>query len=314
MAQCQAITKREAALLAERTEMGWKRDVAIWLNNRGLLPGRFIKCYVLPLLVRGKKNPYQGGQFFESYYKTFAKQAGLTDSVTLAPNVHPAHCKYHYNATENSIISSFVRWPLREAPSVLDIGSGAGHWIDFWLATYSASFVCGFDVSKTCAEALRTKYAGMDNVVIMEADISLRGVFLGRKFDVISAIGVIFHIVDDALWRQALVNMRNLLSDGGVIVVGGHFGWTTQDVQFHLNDNYEDLEQAINSLQGVKYTFQRGQDAGDIYVNKRIRSLRYWKSAAAEAGLRVQMVRKTPSSFGIPMPENNIMLLTAASG
>ena len=294
--------------------MGWKRDVYMWLYRKRLLPGRFIKVYVLPLLIRGNKNRYHGAQFFESYYKTFATQRELTDGITLAPNVHPAYCTYHYNATENSIISCLVRWPVRDAPSVLDIGSGAGHWIDFWLATYNASFVCGVDLSRTCTEALRSKYAGKDCVAILEGDISRRGEFLGRKYDVICAIGVIFHIVDDTLWRQALVNMRSLLNEGGVIVVGGYFGWITQDIQFHVTDDYDNPEQAMGSLEGVKYKFQSGQFAKEVYVNKRVRSLRYWKSAAAEAGLRVKMLRITPSFYGIPTPENNILLLTAASG
>lgn len=290
--------------------MGWKRDVAAWLYRRNLLPGLFIKVYVLPLLVRGKRNPYQGARFFESYYKSCATQGLFSDSITLAPfNVKPAHCKYHYNATENSIISCLVRHPIRDAPAVLDIGSGAGHWIDFWLATFNASFVCGVDVSRTCTEALRSKYAQMENVVIMEGDISQRGEFLGRKFDVICAIGVVFHIVDDALWRQALANMGDLLSDGGVIIVGGHFGWVTQDIQFHVTDDFESMEQAMDSLLGVKYSLGGVKSAKEIYVNKRVRSLRLWKTAAAEAGLRVHMLQKTPRHFGIPTPENNIMVL-----
>jgi len=255
-------------------------------------------------MFRGKKSPYQSGRFFESYYKSVSTQ-GFSDRITIAPHAHSLHAKFHYNATENSIIKCFVRHPVRDAPAVLDIGSGAGHWIDFWLATFNASFVCGVDISKTCVEALRSKYAHSKNVVIVEGDISQSDFSLDRKFDVISAIGVIFHIVEDDLWHKALINLCNMLSDDGVIVVGGDFGWITQNVQFHVTDDFDDLEQAMNSLGGA-YSVK------EIYFNKRVRSLRQWKTAAAKAGLHVQQVARTPRYSRIVTPENNIMVLKKA--
>jgi len=281
--------------------MGWKRDVATWLYRKNLLPGQFIKVYVYPLMLRGKKNPYQSSRFFESYYKSVSAQ-GFSDRITLAPDTHPLHSRFHYNATENSIIKYFSRHPIREAPAVLDIGSGTGHWIDFWLTTFNASTVYGVDVSRTCADALRTKYAHLENVAIAEGDISQSGFSRDRKFDVISAIGVVFHIVEDDLWLKALVNMRNMLNDDGVIVVGGHFGWITQNIQFHVTDDFDNLEQARNSLQNA-------YSARQVFFNKRVRSLRRWKAAAAKAGLQVQQVINTPRYSGIAAPENNIMVL-----
>ena len=315
--------------------MGWKRDVATWLYRRNLLPGQFIKVYVLPLMFRGKKNPYQSSQFFESYYKSVSTQE-FSDRITLAPDAQPLHAKFHYNATENSIIKFLARSPVRDAPAVLDIGSGAGHWIDFWLATFNASFVCGVDVSRICVDALRIKYANSKNVVIVEGDISKGGISLERKvdapsaidvpsavdikvvivdgditqrvltierkYDVISAIGVIFHIVEDDLWHQALVNLHDMLSDDGVIVVGGHFGWITQNVQFHVTDDFDNLEKAMKSFQGAYH-------APEIYFSKRVRSLRLWKKAALKAGLRVEQVIRTERFAGIPAPENHILVL-----
>jgi trans-aconitate methyltransferase len=281
--------------------MGWKRDVATWLHKRNLLPGRFIRIYIYPLMLRGKKNPYQGGRFFESYYKSLSTH-DFSDRITLAPDAHPLHSRFHYNATENSMIKYFVRHPIRDAPTVMDIGSGAGHWIDFWRNTFNASFVYGVDISRTCTEALRSKYAHTENVAILEGDVSRSGVSHDRKFDIISAIGVIFHIVEDDLWHKALINLRDMLNDDGVIVVGGHFGWITQNVQFHVTDDFDSLEQAMNSLQGARYAQQ-------IYFSKRLRSLRQWKTAARKTGLYVQQVVKTQRVLGIAAPENNIMLL-----
>ena len=151
---------------------------------------------------------------------------------------------------------------------------------------------------------MQSKYAQSENVAIVEADISRREFSLERKFDIISAIGVIFHVVDDALWRQALVNMRERLNDDGVIIIGGCFGWITKNTQFHVTDDFETAEQAMHSI------YHGVSSASEIYFNKRVRSLRQWKTAAAETGLRVQQVVRTTWHFGIHTPENNIMVLT----
>jgi SAM-dependent methyltransferase len=223
-------------ILSREMIMGWKRNFVTWLYDRGLLrfePIHFLKAYVYPLTVRGKRVRYKAVDFADSYYRSAAGD-GYTDRITISPDVDPLHSEYHYNATENSIIRAMVRFPAPRSPAVLDIGSGAGHWIDFWRGTCGASAVCGLELSNECSSALVAKYAQTPEVSIIRGDIADKNLRLGLKFDVINAIGVIFHIVDDVLWHQALENMRQLLSDSGVIVIGGYFGFITADTQFHL--------------------------------------------------------------------------------
>ena len=83
----------------------------------------------------------------------------------------------------------------------------------------------------------------------------------------------------------------------------------TQDVQFHVTDDFGSLEQAIGTFTGVRYSLRGGGAASRIYINKRVRSLRMWKRAAAEAGLQVQVLQRTPRDPIIPAPENNVLLL-----
>lgn len=280
--------------------MDWAHKIASYLYEKNLLrffPWRFLKAYVYPLTIRQVKKPYQAARYFESYYKSFSSNE-LSDRITVGPAVIPLHSKYHYNAVENSLIRYFVLNQLKQNPSVLDIGSGAGHWLDFYLNTFHASFVCGLEIAKTCAESLQKKYAGIDNVSIVYGDISSESFALDRKFDVINAIGVIFHIVDDASWQQALTNMRNHLTDGGIIVVGGEFGLITQNVQFHSKDNFESIEDLNDTPAGE-----------EIYFNKRIRSLRLWKKVTSKIGLNVQKVIRTPTYPEVFTPENNVMVL-----
>lgn len=281
--------------------MNWAYRLALWLHSRNLLrffPWRFLKAYVYPMTVRGTKRPYEPARYFDSYYTAAGE---LTDRITIGPAVSELHSRYHYNAIENAIIRGLLRCRVKERPAVFDLGSGAGHWIDFYRSTFAASYVCGLDISKACADRLRAKYAGTDSISIVHGDITEREFRLERKFDLVNAIGVVFHIVDDALWQQALVSMRNLLEHDGLMVVGGEFGWLTQNVQFHASDAFDTLED-----------MRRASATGEVRVNKRIRSLRRWKKAARAAGLRVKALIRTANVGEIVTPENNVLVLEPA--
>jgi Methyltransferase domain len=284
--------------------MNWAYRTALYLYERNLLrflPWRFLRAYLYPFTVRGAKKPYHAAQYFESYYNAIGGE--ISDRITIGPAVKELHSRYHYNCVENSIIRALLRCSVKERPAVFDLGSGAGHWIDFYLDTFGASCVCGMDISKTCADVLRRKYAGADSVSILDGDISDSRFRLDRKFDVVNAIGVVFHIVDDALWLQALVNLRNLLNDDGLMVVGGEFGMISRNVQFHATDEFERLDEMRISRGG-----------GEVRINKRIRSLRRWKKAASAAGLRVKLLVRTSNVSEILTPENNVMVLERDGG
>jgi len=279
--------------------MNWAYRAALYLHGKNLLrffPWRFLRTYVYPLTVRGAKRPYDASRYFDSYYR--AAGAEFSDRVTIGPAVSALHARYHYNCVENSIVRALLRCGGRERPAVFDLGAGAGHWIDFYRDTFGAARVCGLDVSRVCVERLRGKYAGTQGVSILHGDISDAAFRIGERFDIVNAIGVVFHIVDDNRWLQALKNMRELLRDGGLMVVGGQFGMISQNVQFHSSDEFDDLE-------GMRRAFP----AGEVRINKRIRSLRRWNKAARAAGLRVRCVVRTANVAEIVTPENNVMVL-----
>lgn len=182
----------------------------------------------------------------------------------------------------------------------MDIGSGAGHWIDFYLEVLRAGSVMGCEISGTAARALDSKYRGVEDVDVVEADISSPGIDLGRKFDIINAIGVMFHIVDDERWEDAIANIAGHLNRDGAVVVGGQFGRTTRNVQFHDCDSFESWEEA------------RGASSEVALVNKRIRSLSRWRSRARGAGLKVDCVKRAKGRKDIETPENNVLILRHA--
>jgi hypothetical protein len=173
--------------------VNWVYRIALWLQESNLirfLPWRFLKAYVYAITVRGRKNPYEAEPFFESYYRMVSSEE-FSDRITILPTANPLHSKYEYNSVENSIIRGLLHWQVTKKPAVLDVDSGAGHWIDFYLNTFGAIDVCVLELSKTCADQFRKKYVHTDSVSIIEGDNTDKSSCLDHKFDIVNAIGVV---------------------------------------------------------------------------------------------------------------------------
>ena len=250
------------------------------------IPVRFITHYVIPLIGPGGKVPYDSQSYWDRWY---AQASEFSDGITIDDtSYNPLFVRYHYNSTENSILQHFSRNPPPAQPAVLDIGSGAGHWIEFYRDVFRARQVTGLDTSRSCVAALQEQWADTNNVFVRQADISQPGLGLEEgPFDLISAIGVMFHIVNDQDWERALQTMARHLHPRGTIIVGGHFGWITQNVQFC----------------GTK-------ENPHAYVNKRVRSLSRWRRVAMKCGLTIVGLQRTRSFRGIRTPQNDILFLS----
>jgi SAM-dependent methyltransferase len=188
-----------------------REQLAYWLYDRGLLrflPWRLVKHWLWPLSVRGRKVGFDARTYFGSWYASVGVEA-LSDRLTISPRTTEAQARFHYNVAENSILRYFSRREFPVNPRVLDIGSGAGHWIDFYLEVFAAAHVVGVDLVPACVEALKAKYSSDSRVAILEGDVSTREFSSRQEFDLVNAIGVMFHIVDDEAWRQALANISH---------------------------------------------------------------------------------------------------------
>jgi SAM-dependent methyltransferase len=270
---------------------------------RKVLGPKFVKHYVKPRRVQGAQVPYDAKRFFESWHQ--ASPEALSDADTIASARSSLATRFHYNAVESSIIECLAARALPSPLRVLDVGSGAGHWIDFYLEVFGAEEVVGLEISEPAVRALERRYASTPAVTVVEADVADPGFALGREFDVVNAIGVMFHIVEDERWEHAVAALGRHLTPGGALVVGGQFGLVTRNVQFHRTDEFSSWEEF------------RAASSETALVNKRIRSLRRWRRCARRAGLRVECLRRTRQSARLESPENNVLVLTpvsAASG
>ncbi len=115
---------------------------------------------------------------------------------------------------------------------VLDVGSGTGFYLDRWRELGAAS-ITALDLTEAAAARLREQYPAIPVVrADISGDIGAIPELSAESFDVVSAMDVLFHIVDDDAFRQALVNIRSLLVPGGLFV------WS--DIFSHFADSRVD--------------------------------------------------------------------------
>lgn len=105
---------------------------------------------------------------------------------------------------------------LGQGTHVLDMGSGTGFYLDLW-RELGAGQIEGSDLTENATRRLRASRPG---VPIHHCDLGGDpGQLPQRRFDVVSAMDVLFHIVDDAAYQRAIANLAGLVRPGGHVVL-----------------------------------------------------------------------------------------------
>ena len=223
--------------------------------------------------------PYQADSWWDAEFFT----RGLSDRQTIAPDKNPLSAAYHYASVELLILRHLRNGRADLAGArCCDLGSGSGHWIDFYLGLGAAQ-CAGIDISEKAAAFLRQKYAGDNRVTIHHGRLLDRLPQAGGPFDLVNAIGVMFHLVDDTEWERTLHEVGRSVRPGGWFVAGGQFGW----------------------LDGVNVQFD-----DQHRVNKRLHSARRWRRVLRAAGFDPVTVHRNRAYLFIrdSLPENHVLM------
>lgn len=263
---------------------------------RTVLGVRLLKRLVA-LRKRGRRVPYDARATWNVRYQQAVAEGGIDDVATIARYGDPRKARYHYNAVENAILEWALQPLFPDRPAVLDVGSGAGHWIDFYRSVFGARRVLGIELAGPAADALRSRYAAESDVSVKELDVS-GDVELGERFDIVNAVDVLFHVVDDGRWRRAVENLGRHLAPGGLFVIAEYVARIPYDAGLRAPDA------------------ERGEPIADdvVMVTKRVRSLRQWKACGREAGLMLVHTRRLRQSRMLATPANRLLVFAGAPG
>ena len=122
---------------------------------------------------------------------------------------------------------------------ILDIGVGTGFYIDYWKKLGARSIV-GLDITEKSVSELEKKYPEYKFVSTNICDKQLESAILDEKFDIITAFDVLFHIVEEDEFEQAIENIKCLSHHETKIIISDSFLKEPRPVGFHENDTTMD--------------------------------------------------------------------------
>lgn len=257
---------------------------------RAVLGARLMKQLAVSR-KHGRRVPYDPRATWNMRYRQAVAEGGIDDVTTISRHSNPRKARYHYNTVENAILEWALHAPFPERPAVLDVGSGAGHWIDFYRSVFDARRVVGIELATPAADALRSKYSAQSDVSVEELDVS-GDLELGERFDIVNAVDVLFHVVDNGRWRRAVENLGRYLAPGGLLVIAEYVARIPYDAGLRPPDA------------------ERGEPVADdvVMVTKRPRSLRQWKACGRAAGLTLVHTQHLRQSRTLATPANRLLV------
>jgi SAM-dependent methyltransferase len=120
-----------------------------------------------------------------------------------------------YRSTEYAVRQTLARARIDvTGRRVLDIGSGTGVWIDFW-RRQGAGAISGVDLAEGSVRRLRERWPGYS---FSQVDVGDEQAGLPGGNDVVSAMSVLLHIVENDRFQRAISNLAGALTPDGVLI------------------------------------------------------------------------------------------------
>lgn len=104
---------------------------------------------------------------------------------------------------------------------LLEIAAGSGAWMAFWEAQGVSGYL-GVDLSERAVKGLRTSFPHHEFLQRDLTDLHI-GEAVGTGYDFVSAIDVLYHLVDDHQFAQVLVDLSSVLKPGGLLLIHDQF-------------------------------------------------------------------------------------------
>lgn len=132
------------------------------------------------------------------------------------PEFPPAFNRVLYHQMRLAVLAAIVEHGIDvEDVDVLEIGPGTGYWVDLW-DELGARSVHGLDLAVSAVDRLRAAYPRHR---FQEGDLGSPHLPIDGSFDLISAMSVLLHIVDERRFQTALTHIASRLRPGGTVLL-----------------------------------------------------------------------------------------------
>jgi SAM-dependent methyltransferase len=208
--------------------------------------------YLLLQLLNRKRTTLAESMLYDPYAYWNKLIAGDMDLSLVG---HPGlgmynHVAYRFRlaAFKRALAGLLPHWP---DVRLFEAGFGIGFYLRYY-AQIGVTQVTGIDLSAaavTYAQKLFPKYK------LFQHDLSEPLALPSGSFDLVTAIDVLYHIIDDHRWYLALSNACSLLKPGGVLILTDKFPANGAWKQFHVRRRSLDTYNA--HLQGHGMVVER---------------------------------------------------------
>ncbi|RPI54056.1 MAG: class I SAM-dependent methyltransferase, partial [Acidobacteria bacterium] len=148
--------------------------------------------------------------------------------------------------------------------SVLDIGSGRGSVLEQW-ARLGCRRIVGSDFAGPALTNLRRKFPDLE---IMELDVAKPEAPFQEEFDAVSAIDVLYHLMDEPSFNRALKNVFRALRPGGVFIFSDMYSDGGQVANAHHTVS-RPWHHALGCLSEAGFTVERRRPQYVLMENPR---------------------------------------------
>ena len=165
-----------------------------------------------------KENEFNPDAYWENRLHTISGLEGVGFK-----KLGPSFNKWAYKVRKKVFMNELKKMNLSMNDlRVLDIGSGTGFYIQAW-RELNAKEIHGADISATSVENLKITFKEHQFFHCDIGDKNFNSDSKFKSYELISSMDVLFHIVDDARFEQAIANIASILNKGGFFIYSDNF-------------------------------------------------------------------------------------------
>src|SRR5258708_1930554 len=139
----------------------------------------------------------------QSYWETRLKDGPALNTVGYL-GLGLAYNKWLYRMRKQVLERALRRFPIvSEKTSVFEVAPGSGFYLPIW-SSHGVHDLTAADITQAVVTYLRPLWPDFQ---FLRADIGTVGPPVSRQFDIVTAFDVLFHIVNEQSWQNAVTNL-----------------------------------------------------------------------------------------------------------